>query len=173
MTKKRYNARNKRGDKAKKMSIISFGKPEPVLTTGTDYRDIWYDNAADHFTQPIDRLALAQLINLNGQHGGIIHARKNMVTADYLGGGLTDDELEAAAFDYLTFGDVAIAKIRNGWGDVIGGGRHYAQIQLMTSADSATAPDPKGSCGWIIVSNRYHGAILRTAVFPNRAGQER
>lgn len=120
MKKKRYTARNKRGDKAKKMSIISFGKPEPVLTTGTDYRDIWYDNAADHFTQPIDRLALAQLINLNGQHGGIIHARKNMITADYLGGGLTHDELEAATFDFLTFGDVAIAKVRNGWGDVIG-----------------------------------------------------
>ena len=32
------------------------------------------------------RLALAQLINLNGQHGGIIHARKNMIVSDYLGG---------------------------------------------------------------------------------------
>lgn len=103
--KKRFVKREQRGDKSKKMSIISFGKPEPVLTTGTDYREIWYDNAADHYTQPIDRLALAQLINLNGQHGGIIHARKNMVTADYQGGGLTFDELEAAVFDYLTFGD--------------------------------------------------------------------
>ncbi|EEO5077044.1 phage portal protein, partial [Salmonella enterica] len=91
-----------------------------VLTTGTDYRDIWYDNAADHFTQPIDRLALAQLINLNGQHGGIIHARKNMIVSDYLSGGLTYDQLEAAAFDYITFGDIALGKIRNGWGDVIG-----------------------------------------------------
>ncbi|NBF71989.1 phage portal protein, partial [Enterobacter hormaechei] len=118
--KKRFVKRDQRGDKSKKMSIISFGKPEPVLTTGTDYREIWYDNAADHYTQPIDRLALAQLINLNGQHGGIIHARKNMVTADYQGGGLTFDELEAAVFDYLTFGDIAVAKIRNGWGDVIG-----------------------------------------------------
>ncbi|HBU7209289.1 TPA: phage portal protein, partial [Klebsiella pneumoniae] len=71
------------------MSVLRFGKPEPVLTTGTDYRDVWYDNDYDHYTLPIDRLALAQLINLNGQHGGIIHARKNMVTADYLGGGLT------------------------------------------------------------------------------------
>lgn len=118
--KKRFVKREQRGDKSKKMSIISFGKPEPVLTTGTDYREIWYDNAADHYTQPIDRLALAQLINLNGQHGGIIHARKNMVTADYQGGGLTFDELEAAVFDYLTFGDIAVAKVRNGWGDVIG-----------------------------------------------------
>ena len=120
MKKKKFAKRGQRAQQSKKMSIISFGKPEPVLTTGTDYRDIWYDNGADHFTQPIDRLALAQLINLNGQHGGIIHARKNMIMSDYLGGGLTHDELEAATFDFLTFGDVAIAKVRNGWGDVIG-----------------------------------------------------
>ncbi|AKL42589.1 TPA: phage portal protein [Serratia marcescens] len=118
--KKKYVKREHRGPQSKKMSIISFDKPEPVLTTGTDYRNIWYDKAADHYTQPIDRLALAQLINLNGQHGGIIHARKNMVLSDYQGGGLTYDQLEAAIFDYLTFGDIALAKVRNGWGDVIG-----------------------------------------------------
>ncbi|MBI0427929.1 MULTISPECIES: phage portal protein [Pectobacterium] len=103
----------------KKMSIITFGKPEPVLTTGTDYRDVWYDNNFDHYTLPIDRLALAQLINLNGQHGGIVYARRNMVISDYQSGGLTHDEIGAAAFDYLTFGDVAILKVRNGWGSVI------------------------------------------------------
>ncbi|PWD64934.1 MULTISPECIES: phage portal protein [Pectobacterium] len=103
----------------KKMSIITFGKPEPVLTTGTDYRDVWYDNNFDHYTLPIDRLALAQLINLNGQHGGIVYARRNMVISDYQGGGLTDDEIGAATFDYLTFGDVAILKVRNGWGVVV------------------------------------------------------
>jgi len=50
----------------RKMSVLRFGKPEPVLTTGTDYRDVWYDNDYDHYSLPIDRLALAQLINLNG-----------------------------------------------------------------------------------------------------------
>ncbi|KAA7935990.1 phage portal protein, partial [Salmonella enterica subsp. enterica serovar Anatum] len=40
--KKHFIKRDQRGDKSKKMSIITFGKPEPVLTTGTDYRDIWY-----------------------------------------------------------------------------------------------------------------------------------
>lgn len=90
---KKHNKRTaKRIDKnqpANKMSVLRFGKPEPVLTTGTDYHDIWYDSAADHYTLPIDRLALAQLINLNGQHGGIIHARKNMITSGYQHGGLT------------------------------------------------------------------------------------
>ncbi|ELY4738154.1 phage portal protein [Cronobacter sakazakii] len=122
MSKKKFRAAKRQDNSkpARSMSILRFGKPEPVLTTGTDYRDVWYDNDAEHYTLPIDRLALAQLINLNGQHGGIIHARKNMVLADYQGGGLSRDEMEAGAFDFLTFGDVAILKVRNGWGDVIG-----------------------------------------------------
>ena len=124
MKKKKFKQQHKLLDTkpaspAKKMSVLRFGNPEPVLTTGTDYRDVWYDNDADHYTLPIDRLALAQLINLNGQHGGIIHARKNMVVADYIDGGLTHDELEAGVFDFFTFGDIGIQKVRNGWGDVV------------------------------------------------------
>ncbi|MCX3308028.1 phage portal protein [Pantoea vagans] len=120
--KKRYKQRASGAQQAagkRKMSVLRFGKPEPVLTTGTDYRDVWYDNDFDHYSLPIDRLALAQLVNLNGQHGGILHARKNMVLSDYLGGGLTFDSLEAGAMDLLTFGDLALVKIRNGWGDVV------------------------------------------------------
>lgn len=121
---KKKNGKYRRDSRApqarKKMSVLRFGKPEPVLTTGTDYQDVWYDNEADHYTLPIDRLALAQLINLNGQHGGIIHARKNLVMSDYVGGGLSRDDLEAAVFDFITFGDVGFVKVRNGWGDVIG-----------------------------------------------------
>lgn len=123
MKKNRQHQQTRHGAPAQKqrsMSIITFDKPEPVLTTGTDYREIWYDNDFDHYTLPIDRLALAQLINLNGQHGGIVHARKNMLLSDYLGGGLTHDQLEAGAMDFITFGDLAIVKVRNGWGDVVG-----------------------------------------------------
>ena len=121
---KKKNSKHRRDSRApqasRKMSVLRFGKPEPVLTTGTDYQDVWYDNEANHYTLPIDRLALAQLINLNGQHGGIIHARKNLVMSDYVGGGLSRDDLEAAVFDFITFGDVGFVKVRNGWGDVVG-----------------------------------------------------
>lgn len=100
-------------------SVISFGEPEPILTTGTDYSEIWYDNDFDYWQLPIDRLALAQLPNLNGQHGGILYARRNMIVSDYTGGGLSTDEMEGGVFDYLLFGDVAILKVRNYWGTVI------------------------------------------------------
>lgn len=101
-------------------SVITFGEPEPILTTGTDYYNIWYDNKADHWRLPIDRVALSQLPNLNGQHGGIMYARRNMFTAGYTGGGLNHDQIEAGIFDYLLCGDLAIVKLRNFFGKVIG-----------------------------------------------------
>ncbi|RQM39134.1 phage portal protein [Erwinia psidii] len=100
-------------------SVITFGEPEPILTTGTDYHNIWYDNDFDHWRLPIDRLSLSQLPNLNGQHGGVIYARRNMVTSGYLGGGLASDAIDAAVFDYLLFGDVALLKVRNFWNEVV------------------------------------------------------
>lgn len=102
------------------MSIITLGKPEPILTTHTDYQNIWYDNDYDHYTLPIDRTALAQLVNLNAQHGGVIHARAGMVLSDFMGGGLNHQDLRASALDYLIFGDTAILKLRNYWGEVTG-----------------------------------------------------
>lgn len=98
---------------------VFFGPPEMVLTSGTDYQDIWYDNTFDFWRQPIDRLALANLVNSNGQHGGVIFARRNMLAADYLGGGLSHEELKATAFDFTTFGDAGLLKVRNWLGGVI------------------------------------------------------
>ncbi|HEO9045946.1 TPA: phage portal protein [Enterobacter kobei] len=99
--------------------VITFGKPEPILTTGTDYYNIRYDGRGDYWRLPIDRLALAQLPNLNAQHGGVMYARRNMIAGDYQGGGLTHDQLEGAVFDYLLCGDLAIVKARNVVGKVV------------------------------------------------------
>ncbi|NHB87177.1 phage portal protein [Photorhabdus tasmaniensis] len=125
MTKKRKNSRNKNNQVEQNYSIqrpgvISFGEPEPILTTGTDYNHVYYDNNYDYWQLPIDRLSLSQLPNLNGQHGGVIYARRNMITCDYLDGGLSAEQLEGCLLDYLLFGDVPILKVRNGWGEVIG-----------------------------------------------------
>ncbi|MBE8597851.1 phage portal protein [Xenorhabdus sp. BG5] len=106
-------------DRQRKMSLITLGKPEPILTTLTDYQKIWYDNDYDHYTLPIDRLALAQLTNMNGQHGGIIYSRHNMIASDYLGGGLSHEQFKSAVINFLIFGDVAILKVRNFWGDIV------------------------------------------------------
>lgn len=101
-------------------SVITFGEPRPILTTGTDYYNIQYDNHYDHWKLPIDRLALAQLPNLNGQHGGVMYARRNMIAGGYISGGLTHEQLESTVFDYLLCGDVALVKARNVFGSVVG-----------------------------------------------------
>lgn len=98
------------------MSIITLGKPEPILTTQTQYQNIWYDNDYDHYILPIERIALAQLVNLNAQHGGVLYARQNMILADFIDGGLTHEDLKASIMNYLIFGDTAILKVRNYWG---------------------------------------------------------
>ncbi|WP_445496427.1 phage portal protein [Photorhabdus sp. SF281] len=105
----------------RQMSLITLGKPEPILTTRTDYQNIWYDNDYDHYTLPIDRLALAQLTNMNGQHGGVLYARHNMIASDYFGvrGGVSHEQFKSAVINFLIFGDVAILKVRNFWGDVV------------------------------------------------------
>ncbi|EMH4132616.1 phage portal protein [Serratia marcescens] len=100
-------------------STIFIGPPELVLTSGTDYQDVWYDNDYDHWTPPISRLALARLPNANAQHDGILYARKNMIASSYTGGGLTREQIGAMAFDYLLFGDLPLLKVRNGWGQVV------------------------------------------------------
>ncbi|EGC6343300.1 phage portal protein [Escherichia coli] len=122
MSKKRRNKTSRVTKKAftpARGSTITFGQPEPVLTTGTDYHNIWYDNEYNHWQLPINRLALAQLPNLNAQHGGVLYARRNMVAGGYTGGGLTTDQMEQAVFDYLLFGDLALLKVRNVFGDVV------------------------------------------------------
>lgn len=100
-------------------SVISFGKPQPILTTGTEYQQVTYNDSANWWQLPINRLALSELPNMNAQHGGILYARKNMIAADYQSGGLTTEHLESAIFDFLLFGDVAIVKVRNYFGEVI------------------------------------------------------
>lgn len=120
MKKKKPHQGKAQAQSNKHMSVISFGKPEPILTTGTDYENIRYDGDSDHYTLPIDRLALAQLINLNAQHGGIIQARANMLVSDYIGGGLSHQGMRASFFDCVTFGDVAFLKLRDGYNTPVG-----------------------------------------------------
>lgn len=104
----------------KKMSLISFGDPEPVLPRATDYQAVSYDDFNKYYQPPVDRMALSELPNLNGQHGGILRARCNMVAGDFIsGGGMTLEDMLAATTNLLTFGDVGFLKIRNQFGAVM------------------------------------------------------
>lgn len=105
----------------RKMSIVPFEDPDRVDTASIyDYQNVIFDDAQKFFKPPVDRKALAELPHINGQHGGILRARSNMVSADFVsGGGMTFEEMHAAITNLLTFGDVAFLKIRNRFGEVI------------------------------------------------------
>ncbi|MCX9039670.1 phage portal protein [Citrobacter portucalensis] len=104
-----------------KMSMITFGNPERAILNPLEYEPVYYDSSSQFYTLPVNRLALAELPDINGQHGGILRARTNMITADFVsGGGMVQETIQAAVLNLLTFGDVALLKLRNAFGKVIG-----------------------------------------------------
>lgn len=103
-----------------KMSLISFGNPERAILNPLEYEPVYYDGSSQYYTLPVNRLALAELPDINGQHGGILRARTNMITADFVrGGGMNQESIQAAVMNLLTFGDIALLKLRNAFGKVI------------------------------------------------------
>ncbi|MHY04059.1 phage portal protein [Escherichia coli] len=105
-----------------KMSMISFGNPERAILNPLEYEPVYFDSSSMYYTPPVNRLALAELPDINGQHGGILRARTNMITADLIsgGGGMLQDDIQATVLNLLTFGDVGLLKLRNAFGRVIG-----------------------------------------------------
>lgn len=121
-TKCRTSERVIQTDKTKNTShysIVTTDTPMPVLITNSYYQDVQYSGNNDYWEVPIDRLDLANLATMCAQHGGLLKSRANMLMTDYRGGGLNWQQMLQAFYDFLLFGDVAIAKIRNGWGEVI------------------------------------------------------
>ncbi|CAI1949634.1 phage portal protein [Serratia marcescens] len=102
------------------MGQVSFGKSELVLTNITDYQAVFYDNYYEYYEPPVNRLALSTLGDINAQHGGVIHARTNMVAAGYIkGGNMSREDVRAMLLNYLTFGDAPLLKVRNAFGRVL------------------------------------------------------
>ncbi|QNS14272.1 phage portal protein [Mannheimia bovis] len=85
-----------------------------------DYMGLGFDNHYNCHLPPINRHALAKLPYQNAQHGGILNSRSNMVSSGYLGGpALSRMEMRAACLNLIQFGDVALLKLRNGFGQVV------------------------------------------------------
>lgn len=104
-----------------KMSMISFGNPERAILNPLEYEPVYFDSSSLYYTPPVNRLALAELPDINGQHGGILRARTNMITADLISNaGMLQNDIQATVLNLLTFGDVALLKLRNAFGKVIG-----------------------------------------------------
>lgn len=85
-----------------------------------DYAGLGFNDSYKCYLPPINRHALAKLPYQNAQHSGILHSRANMVSAGYIGGAaLSKMDMRALCLNLIQFGDVALLKIRNGFGQVV------------------------------------------------------
>ncbi|MDP5146017.1 phage portal protein [Shewanella sp. ULN5] len=100
---------------------VVFGLPEQVMPNMwlTDYDSLFYNQMDDYWEPPIDRHLLANLTRRNAQHGGIVQSRANMAASRFVSGGMSAQEVCATFLNCVQFGDVALLKIRNGFGQVV------------------------------------------------------
>ncbi|MCW3171227.1 phage portal protein [Shewanella subflava] len=99
---------------------VVFGLPEQVMPNMwlTDYDSLYYNQNDEYWEPPIDRHLLANLTRRNAQHGGIVQSRANMAASRFVSGGMSAQEVCATFLNCVQFGDVALVKIRNGFGQV-------------------------------------------------------
>ncbi|MEN3159576.1 phage portal protein [Alkalimonas sp. NCh-2] len=100
---------------------VVFSLPETVMPSMwlTDYDSLFYNDMHDYWEPPVDRQLLANLPRRNAQHGGILQSRANMATARFESGGMSAQQVGAAFLNLVQFGDLALLKIRNGFGKAI------------------------------------------------------
>ncbi|WP_252430459.1 hypothetical protein [Citrobacter portucalensis] len=79
-----------------------------------------YDEGDGYWTPPIERDALAKLPDIATYHGACLGARAKMIAAGFKrGGGLPPETELALAVNFVTFGDMALLKIRNGFNQAV------------------------------------------------------
>jgi PBSX family phage portal protein len=112
------NASEPLAEQPKINAPVVFGMPETVMPNMwlTDYDSLYYDDTNGFWEPPIDRDLLAGLTRRNAQHGGIVYARAKRAASRYLSGGMSAEQVGAAFLNFIQFGDVALLKVRNGFG---------------------------------------------------------
>lgn len=110
---------NEQSDHSK--SPVVFSMPEAVIPDMwlTDYDTLYFNEGYGYWEPPVDRHLLAGLTRRNAQHGGIVQSRANMAASRFVSGGLSSQQMQAGFLNFVTFGDQALLKIRNGFGQVV------------------------------------------------------
>lgn len=102
-------------------SPVVFSLPEQVMPDMwlTDYDSLFFNDDGNYWEPPVDRQLLANLSRKNAQQNGIVYSRANMAAGRYKSGGMNNQQMKAAIMNFLTFGDIALLKIRDGFRRVI------------------------------------------------------
>lgn len=102
---------------------VTFSVPEQVDPAAwmTDYTDVFYSPWGEYYMPPIDRHGLAKVARINAHHGAILMARRNMISGRFISSpGVPREVITAFTHNFLQFGDAALLKLRNGFGQVVG-----------------------------------------------------
>lgn len=98
-----------------------FSMPEAVVPDMwlTDYDTLYFNESDNYWEPPVDRHLLAGLTRRNAQHGGIVQSRANMAASRFVSGGISSQQMQAGFLNFIKYGDQALLKIRNGFGQVV------------------------------------------------------
>ena len=100
--------------------MFNFGEAEPFNDFNNyEYTELFYNDSDDYWETPLDRIGLNKLTRVNAYHGAILMARRNMIAGRYLTGGMSKQQAQSLVHNFLEFGDVAVLKIRNHFGQVV------------------------------------------------------
>lgn len=117
MTDSTLTAQNK---DQKSFAIQPFDTQDKLsYAPALDYVGLGFNSDYQVFEPPINRFSLASLPFQNAQHCGILYSRANMISADYQGGGLSKMDMRALCLNLIQFGDAAVLKVRNLFGQVV------------------------------------------------------
>lgn len=100
--------------------VFSFGDPEPCLDNRlTDYLGVFADTNG-LYAPPVSLYGLYKLLQVNAQHGPILHFKKNMILKWANPNAILGREaFKRFAFDYVTFGNAYLQIIKNTFGQII------------------------------------------------------
>lgn len=109
----KYYLKQKQNKAVTKQMPQTFSKFEP---SGIEHLGLIIDNTLDCYLPPYNRAILAKLPYYNAQHCGILQSRANIVSSGYNGNFV---DMKTLCLNLIQFGDVALLKIRNVFGEVI------------------------------------------------------
>lgn len=109
----KYYLKQKQNKAVTKQMPQAFNLFEP---SGLEHLGLVVDNTLNCYLPPYNRAILAKLPYHNAQHCGILQSRANIVSAGFVGDFV---DMKTLCLNLIQFGDVALLKIRNVFGEVI------------------------------------------------------
>jgi PBSX family phage portal protein len=100
--------------------MISFGDPEPVLSSAVVNFGSFLNMAGEYYLPPVSFHGLTKLLGANPYHAPILHLKKNLISLYHKPNKIMSySTLNDSAFDFLTYGNSFYQDHLNGFGKTV------------------------------------------------------